>query len=71
MIKSFDIRESHLDGDQVLTMFMLEVEDVVREIMEDTRFKGQQHYRFQEKLDVYGSQRLLGGESVGVSFQIA
>ena len=27
------------------------VEDVVREIMEDTRFKGQQHYRFQEKLD--------------------
>ena len=39
----------------IWTMFMRELEDVVREIMEDTRFKGQQHYRFQEKLDPISS----------------
>ena len=52
------------------------VEDVVREIMEDTHFKGQQHYRFQERLDDDGCQRLFrltifrGEASAGVSFQI-
>ena len=51
-------------------MFMQEVEDVVREIMEDTRFKGHQHYRFEAELDENG-KRLFGGEaSAGVSFQI-
>jgi len=51
-------------------MFMREVEDVVREIMEDTRFKGHQHYRFEAELDEKG-ERLFGGEaSAGVSFQI-
>ena len=33
MIKTFDMRESSLDGDQDLTMFMREVEEVVREIL--------------------------------------
>ena len=32
MIKSFDMHQRHLDGDQNLTMFMREVEDVVKEI---------------------------------------
>ena len=60
MIKSFDMRESHLDGDQDLTMFIQEVEDVVLEIMEDTCFKGHQHYRFQEWLDDDDGQRVFG-----------
>jgi hypothetical protein len=69
-IKKFDMRESSRDGDQDLTMFMREVEDVVREIMEDPRFKGHQHYRFEAELDENG-ERLFGGEaSAGVSFQI-
>jgi hypothetical protein len=69
-IKKFDMREGSRDGDQDLTMFMREVEDVVREIMEDTRFKGHQHYRFEAELDEKGEQ-LFGGEaSAGVSFQI-
>jgi len=71
LIKSFDMRESSLDGDQDLTMFMREVEEVVREIMEDSRFKGQQHYRFEMKLDECDGQRLFGGEAnEGVAFQI-
>ena len=46
------MRESSLDGDQDLTsMFMREVEEVVREIMEDSRFRGQQHYRFEMEVD--------------------
>ena len=50
-IKKLNMWESYRDGDQDLTMFMQEVEDVVREIMEDTRFKGHQHYRFEAELD--------------------
>jgi hypothetical protein len=50
-IKKLNMRESNRDGDQDLTMFMQEVEDVVREIMEDTRFEGHQHYRFEAELD--------------------
>ena len=50
-IKKLNMLESYWDGDQDLTMFMQEVEDVVREIMEDARFKGQQHYRFEAELD--------------------
>ena len=46
MIKSFDMRESHLD--------------VVLEIMEDTCFKGHQHYRFQKGLDDDDGQRVFG-----------
>ena len=46
MIKSFDMRESSRDGDQDLTMFMREVEEVVREIMGDAHFKGNQGYKF-------------------------
>ena len=38
---SFDMRESSRDGDQNLTMFRQEVEEVVREIMGDSRFEDQ------------------------------
>jgi hypothetical protein len=51
-------------------MFMREVEDVVREIMEDSRFNGHQHYKFEAEFDENG-ELLFGGEaSAGVSFQI-
>ena len=71
MIKSFDMRESSLDGDQDLTMFMREVEEVVREIMSDSRFKGHQHYKFEAEFDDEDRKRLWGGEaSAGVAFQI-
>jgi hypothetical protein len=45
--------ESNRDGDQDLTMFMREVEDVVSEIMEDTRYKGHLHYRLETELDYF------------------
>ena len=41
-IKRFDMRVSSRDGDQDLSMWMREVEEVVREIMGDTRFAGHQ-----------------------------
>ena len=41
-------------------MYVQEV-DVVREIMEDSRFKGKQHYRFEAELNKDGVL-LLGGK---------
>ena len=46
MIKSFYISEGSLDSARDLTIMMFiwgEMEEVVRKIMEDTRFKGHQH----------------------------
>ena len=63
-------RESTRDGAQDLTMHLREVEDVLRDIMEDPRFTGHQNYRFEEELNV-DEVWLLGGEaSAGVAFQI-
>ena len=71
MIKSFDMRESSRDGDQDLTMFMREVEEVVREIMGDSRLKGCQHYKFEAEFDDADGELLWGGEaSAGVAFQV-
>ena len=39
-IKHFDMRVNSRDGDQDLSMWMRDVEEVVREIMGDERFKG-------------------------------
>ena len=51
-------------------MWMLDVEEVVREIMGDTRFAGHQHFMFEAAVDEDG-QRLYGGEAnEGVAFQI-
>jgi hypothetical protein len=69
MIKSFDMRESSRDGDQDLTMFMREVEEVVREIMGDPNFKGNQSYKFEANWR--RRETVMGGEaSAGVAFQI-
>ncbi len=49
---------------------MRELEDVVRKIMEDPIFQGNQKYSFKLDLDEAG-KRLYGGEAnAGVAFQI-
>ena len=69
-IKCFNMRESNLDGDQDLNFWTREIEDLVREIMEDPIFKGNQNYQFEMDLDEAG-KRLYGGEAnAGVAFQI-
>jgi hypothetical protein len=69
-IKCFDLREGPADGDQDLHLWTREFEDVVREIMEDPVFKGNQNFSFELDVDAAG-QRLFGGEAnAGVAFQI-
>ena len=69
-IKCFNMRESEADGDQDLNLWAREMEDVVREIMEDPVFKGNQNFKFEMDLDEAG-KRLFGGEAnAGVAFQI-
>jgi hypothetical protein len=73
-----NMQESSREGDQDLTMFMREVEnndDVVRQIMEVSIFKGYQHYRFEVELDenlewytIFRGRRV--STSASVSFQI-
>ncbi len=66
-INRFDMRVSSRDGDQDLSMWMRDVEEVVREIMGDTRFAGHQHFTAVDE----DGQRLYGGEAnEGVAFQI-
>ncbi len=54
-IKCFNMRESNLDGDQNLNFWPLYIEDLVREITEDTIFKGNQNYQFEMDLDEAGN----------------
>ncbi len=69
-IKCFNMRESDRDGDQDLNFWMREIEDIVREIMEDPILKENQNYSFEMDLDEAGN-RLFGGEAnAGVAFQI-
>ena len=69
-IKCFNLREGPADGDQALDFWTRELEDGVREIMEDPVFKGNQNFSFELDVDAAG-QRLFGGEAnAGVAFQI-
>jgi hypothetical protein len=69
-IKCLNLRESADDGDQDLNLWIREVEDVCREIMEDTIFKGNQNFHFEMDLDKF-CKRMFGCEAnAGVSFQI-
>ncbi len=45
------MREGPADGDQDLNCWMRELVDLVREIMEDPIFKGNQKYSFKLDLD--------------------
>ena len=70
LIKCFNLREGAADEDQDLNLWIREVEDVVREIMEDPIFKGNQNFHFEMDLDEL-DERMFGGEAnAGVSFQI-
>ena len=63
-------REGPADGDQDLNFWFRVLDDVVREIMEDPIFKGNQKYSFEMDLDEAG-KRLFGGQAnAGVAFQI-
>ena len=69
-IKCFDLREELADGNQDLKAWMRDLEDVIREIMEDPVFKGNQNFSFEMDVDAAG-KRLFGGEAnAGVAFQI-
>jgi hypothetical protein len=69
-IKCFNLLEGPADGDQDLDLWTRELEDVVRKIMEDPVFKGNQTFSFELDVDAAG-QRLFGGEAnAGVAFQI-
>jgi hypothetical protein len=69
-IKCFNMREGPADGDQDLNFWTREMDDVVREIMEDPIFKGNQNFKFDMDMDELGN-RLFGGEAnAGVAFQI-
>ncbi len=70
-IDCFDMLVSSRDGDQDLSMWMLDVEEVVREITGDTCFTGHQHFMFETAVDEDG-QHLYGGEAnEGVAFQMS
>jgi hypothetical protein len=69
-IKCLNMREGPADGDQNLNFWTGDMKDLVREIMEDPIFKGNQNYSFELDLDEAG-QQLYGGEvNAGVAFQI-
>ena len=69
-IQRFNLHEGPADGDQDLNMWTRELEDVVREIMEDPVFKGNQNFSFEMDVDADGKS-LFGGEAnAGVAFQI-
>jgi hypothetical protein len=50
-IKCFNLLKGAADGDQDLNLWIREVEDVCREIMEDPLFKGNQNFHFKMDLD--------------------
>ena len=54
------MRESYADGDQDLILWACELEDVVREIMEDPIFKGTHNFKFEMDLDE-ACKRVFGG----------
>ena len=69
-IKCFNMRESDADGDQDLNLWARELEDVVREIMEDPVFKDNQNFKFEMDLDEAGKRLLRGEANAGVAFQV-
>ena len=69
-IKRFDMRVNSRDGNQDLSMWMRDVEEVVREIMRDECFKGHQNFSFEACLQDDGQRVFWGRGERGVSFQI-
>ncbi len=69
-IKCFNLREGPANGDQDLNLWTRELEDLVREIMEDPVFKGNQNFSFELDLDAAGQRLFCGEANAGVAFQI-
>jgi len=67
---SHNMRESDLDGDQDLTLWLRSLEDVLREVLGDDRMAGHQHFSF-EMLTNDDGEREFGASNGAVSFQIA
>jgi hypothetical protein len=64
------MREGPADGDQDLNFWTRVLEDVVREIIEDPIFKGNQKYSFEMDLDE-ASKLLFGSQAnAGVTFAV-
>ena len=51
-------------------MWMLDFEEVVRELMSDERFKGHQKFSFEASLEDDGERVYRGEANAAVSFQI-
>ena len=64
-IRRFDMRVNSRDGDQDLSMWMRDVEEAVREIMHDERFKGHKNFSFEASLEDNG-KRVYGGQANAV-----
>ncbi len=69
-IMCFNMWEGPADGDKDLDFWTREMEDVVREIMEDPIFKGNQKYSFEMDLDEAGKRLFCSQANAGVAFQI-
>ena len=67
---SHNMRESDLDGDQDLTLWLRSLEDVLREVLGDDRMAGHQHFSFEMQTNDDG-EREFGASNGAVSFQIA
>ena len=67
---SHNMRESDLDGDQDLTLWIRSIKDVLREVLGDDRMAGHQHFSFEMQTNEDG-EREFGASNGAVSFQIA
>ena len=64
------MRESDLDGDQDLKLWLRSLEDVVREIIGDERMDGHQAFKFEISRTEDG-ERQFGASNGAVSFRLA
>ena len=67
---SHNIRESELDGDQDLTLWIRSLEEVLREVHFDDQMAGHQHFSFEMTVNEDG-ERNFGALNSAVSFQLA
>ena len=68
---SHNMRESELDGDQDLTLWLRSLEEVLREVLGDQRMAGHQHFSFEMVENEETGEREFGASNSAVSFQLA
>ena len=69
-IKCFNLLGGPANGDQDLNLWTRELDDVIREIMEDPVFKGNQNFSFEMDVDAAGKRLFFSEANAGVAFQI-